>query len=93
MFNQIRMVGELLRQMIVDEHPLDLKLARFCSQKLDCGSDTDHHSDLIDKVAILDEAHLFRAAPRFVEGLRREALQALEAAEARATHRQGRRVQ
>ena len=85
MFNQVRMVVELLRQMIVGEQPIDLKLARFCGHKLSSSNGCPQiASDLIDKMLMLDEAHLFRAPPLLVDGIRREALDTLSEAETRA---------
>ncbi len=76
MFNQVRIAVELLRLMISGEHPVDLKLVRFCNQKLHCAS-KQCGSDLMSKVELLDQAQLFNAPPSLLRILRRDALQTL----------------
>ena len=72
-----RITAELLRQMIDGEHPVDLRLMRFCATKLDAGQaareDPCACEKLIDAVEMLDLAMQFKAPPRLVAGLRSDA--------------------
>lgn len=73
MFDQTRIVTELLHLMIAGEHPVDLKVSRFCAAKLHCQATAD-------RIEMLDQAQLFHAPARFVDGLRRDALRAIDRA-------------
>ena len=74
-------VTELLRMMIAGEHPLDLKLARTCAGKLECQGDPVQKAHLVEKIEMLDEAHLFNVPPRLMSDLRQDALNELAKAE------------
>lgn len=86
MFNQSHIVAELLRLMIVGEHPVDLKLVRLCAEKLHCGAYAQRNAELVDKVALLDQGHLFDVPPRLMSDLRRDALQTLARVEPPAAY-------
>lgn len=89
MFDQIGITAEVLRQMIIGDHPVDLGLMRLCAGKLcpDAVSQStrQERDHLIDEVEVLDLALMFEAPDGLLRNLRGEALQTLDRLQKSAT--------
>lgn len=83
MCDPAQITAELLRQMIVgDHHDIDLRLMRFCANRL-CGEQasrqaTDARDALIDEVEVVDLAMMFDAPAGLLRSLRSGAMDRLE---------------
>lgn len=82
LFDQVGITAEMLRQMIIGDHPVDLCLMRLCACKLcpDAVSQStrQERDHLIDEVEVLDLALMFEAPDSLLRNLRGEALQTLD---------------